>query len=65
MIEKLGSNSHGVTEFAITSVAEVNNLPKRGIANTSTAILMDNGNIRIWFFKTEDMRVDGQWIEMV
>ena len=57
MIKKIDANEYGVVRYAITSVDELNRLPKK-IAPSSQAILIENG-LRVFVYG------DGQWVEEV
>lgn len=57
MIKKIDANEYGVVKYAITSVDELNRLPKK-IAPSSQAILIENG-LRVFVYG------DGQWVEEV
>lgn len=57
MIKKIDANEYGVVKYAITSVEELNRLPKK-IAPSSQAILIENG-LRVFVYG------DGQWVEEV
>ena len=57
MIRKIDANEYGVVKYAITSVDELNRLPKK-IAPSSQAILIENG-LRVFVYG------DGQWVEEV
>ena len=57
MIKKIDANKYGVVRYAITSVDELNRLPKK-IAPSSQAILIENG-LRVFVYG------DGQWVEEV
>lgn len=57
MIKKIDANKYGVVKYAITSVDELNRLPKK-IAPSSQAILIENG-LKVFVYG------DGQWVEEV
>ena len=57
MIKKIDANKYGVVRYAITSVDELNRLPKK-IAPSSQAILIENG-LRVFVYG------DRQWVEEV
>ena len=57
MIKKIDANEYGVVKYVITSVDELNRLPKK-IAPSSQAILIENG-LRVFVYG------DGQWVEEV
>lgn len=57
MIKKIDANEYGVVRYAITSVDELNRLPKE-IAPSSQAILIENG-LRVFVYG------DRQWVEEV
>ena len=57
MIKKIDANEYGVVKYVITSVDELNRLPKK-IAPSSQAILIENG-LKVFVYG------DGQWVEEV
>ena len=49
MIKKVGGNAYGVVEFILSSVAEVEDLPKDGlVAQGSTAFVIATSNVYMY-----------------
>ena len=49
MIKKVGGNAYGVVEFILSSVAEVEDLPKDGlVAQGSTAFVIENSSVYMY-----------------
>ena len=49
MIKKVGGNAYGVVEFILSSVAEVDDLPKGGlVAQGSTAFVIATSNVYMY-----------------
>ena len=49
MIKKVGGNAYGVVEFILSSVAEVDDLPKGGlVAQGSTAFVIENSSVYMY-----------------
>ena len=63
----LSTSNRGVVEFAITSIEDLETLPKKGIATTSTAILINSDGLRVFMFYDADGdkgTSDGKWVEI-
>lgn len=68
MITLTDKTVYNLASFSITSLDDVNKLPKNNkYATGSTAILYElTGNIRIWnFVANSNENLDGQWVEMI
>ena len=49
MIKKVGGNAYGVVEFILSSVTEVDDLPKGGlVAQGSTAFVIATSNVYMY-----------------
>ena len=49
MIKKVGGNAYGVVEFILSSVTEVDDLPKGGlVAQGSTAFVIENSSVYMY-----------------
>ena len=63
MIKIKTSKPNGYVEYELTDYAELEQLPKRGILNGSTAMVRDSGGIRRQYtFIQMQEDTDGEWI---
>lgn len=68
MYKLIKGGIYGVQDYSLDNESDVDLLPKRGLATTSSAMLCRGGDVRIWFFTRNidpitGKEIDGQWDE--